>query len=89
METLETNLHEAWASGSVQVHPGESLVFEGTVSGVDVSHIVLTFAATDEHEYQFESGKIKPPVIMSARQRAVENVEQALRDAGFSIKDVC
>lgn len=87
MGTLETELHEAWADGSIRVRPGETLVFDGTVSGVSVTHIEMTFHANGDGEYRLDHGKVKPPLITNARRRAIENVERALRDAGFSIAD--
>jgi hypothetical protein len=88
MTQYETTLDETWAEGELVVRPGESIVFEGSVTGVsldDGDEIELVFNATQGATYQYEKGYVPDFASVPAQQLIVKHVEQALIDAGYRL----
>jgi len=84
-------LDTAWTDGTITVRPGESIAFEGDVTGVslhDDEDIRLVFHADDRGTYQFAKGSLDGFVPKHIQAVILKHVEQGLMDDGFTIDPV-
>lgn len=85
MAQHETVIGGKWVDGKIVVRTGESINFEGTVTGVTIDGIELTFNADGEDTYRYSEGHIPGFAPAQVQTLIVKHVEQALMDEGFQI----
>lgn len=85
MAQYEGIIDGAWAIGEIVVRPGESIVFNGTVSGVTLETVELVFYADGEGTYRYAKGEMGDYGDQQTQALIVKHVEQALVDEGFDI----
>jgi hypothetical protein len=85
MGTAECRIDSTWANGTARIRPGESIVFEGNVTGINPD-VTVTFHADGEGTYRQADASVEAASIHQHSARLiVRHVEMALMDAGFTI----